>query len=51
MKLTGTITALVTPFINQELDEDGLAYNIGYQIAKGINGILPLGTTGESSIT
>jgi 4-hydroxy-tetrahydrodipicolinate synthase len=49
MKLTGTITALVTPFINQELDEEGLAYNIGYQIAKGINGILPLGTTGESS--
>lgn len=49
MKLSGTITALVTPFINQGLDEEGLAYNIGYQIAKGINGILPLGTTGESS--
>jgi|SRR3984957_16347826 len=49
MKLKGTITALVTPFINHKLDEEGLAYNIGYQIAKGINGILPLGTTGESS--
>ncbi len=49
MKLTGTVTALITPFINQELDEEGLAHNISYQISKGINGILPLGTTGESS--
>jgi len=48
MKFTGTITALVTPFIDQELDEGGLAYNIRHQIAKGINGILPLGSTGES---
>lgn len=49
MKLKGTITALITPFINGELDEEGLAYNIGYQIAQGIDGILLLGTTGESS--
>lgn len=48
MKLKGTVTALVTPFIQQELDEEGLVSNISYQIAQGINGILVLGTTGES---
>lgn len=49
MKFKGSITALVTPFINQVLDEEGLASNIDFQIAQGINGILPLGTTGEAS--
>ncbi len=49
MKLKGTITALTTPFIHEKLDEEGLAYNIRYQIAQGINGILLLGSTGESS--
>ena len=49
MKLGGTITALVTPFKNQKLDEEGLACNIGYQIEKGIDGLFLLGTTGESS--
>lgn len=47
--MKGTITALITPFINQMLDEEGLAYNIDYQITQGINGILLLGTTGEAS--
>ncbi len=49
MKLGGTITALVTPFKNQKLDEAGLACNIGYQIQKGVDGLFLLGTTGESS--
>jgi 4-hydroxy-tetrahydrodipicolinate synthase len=49
MRFKGAITALITPFIGQELDEEGLAENIRYQIAQGINGILPLGTTGEAS--
>ena len=48
MKLKGTITALVTPFIHEKLDEEGLAHNIRYQIQQGISGILPLGTTGEA---
>jgi 4-hydroxy-tetrahydrodipicolinate synthase len=48
MKINGTITALITPFINNEIDEEGLAENIRFQIANGVNGILPLGTTGES---
>lgn len=49
MKFTGTITALITPFSNQEIDEEGLKSNIAYQIASGIDGILVLGSTGESS--
>lgn len=48
MKINGTITALITPFINDEIDEEGFAENIRFQIVSGINGILPLGTTGES---
>lgn len=49
MKFKGVITALVTPLIGQELDEEGLAWNVDYQIAQGIDGILSLGTTGESA--
>ncbi len=49
MNLKGAVTALITPFINQALDEEGLAYNINHQIVNGINGILVLGTTGEAS--
>lgn len=47
MHLKGTITALITPFIDQQLDEEGLADNIHFQIAQGVDGILLLGTTGE----
>lgn len=49
MKLQGTVTALVTPMIDQQIDEEGLAHNIRYQIEQGIHGILLLGSTGESS--
>ncbi len=48
MKIEGCVTALITPFINQEIDEEGFAENIRYQMTQGIHGILPLGTTGES---
>ena len=47
MKLSGTITALITPFRNQELDEAGFVHNIQMQISQGIDGILLLGSTGE----
>lgn len=49
MKLEGTITAMVTPFIDQKLDLEGLITNIRFQIASGVDGILLLGTTGEVS--
>ena len=42
------MTALVTPFNGSGIDYDGLRSNIQFQIANGISGIVPLGTTGES---
>ena len=44
----GVLTAIVTPFINGELDEESLRGLIEFQIAKGIDGIVPCGTSGES---
>jgi 4-hydroxy-tetrahydrodipicolinate synthase len=44
----GTYTALVTPFRNGEFDEASFARLIENQIAGGVDGILPMGTTGES---
>ena len=46
--LTGTITALVTPFRNGQIAFDDLKKLVGYQIKGGINGLVPVGTTGES---
>jgi 4-hydroxy-tetrahydrodipicolinate synthase len=46
--LTGTITALVTPFSRGEIAFDDLAKLVAYQIKGGINGLVPVGTTGES---
>jgi 4-hydroxy-tetrahydrodipicolinate synthase len=47
--MKGTVTALVTPFIDNKIDEEGFRENIRYQIASGIDGIVPLGSTGESA--
>jgi 4-hydroxy-tetrahydrodipicolinate synthase len=44
----GTYTALVTPFKNDEIDVEAFANLIEAQIAGGITGIVPVGTTGES---
>jgi 4-hydroxy-tetrahydrodipicolinate synthase len=44
----GTHTALVTPFRNDGVDEAAFASLIEAQIAGGITGIVPVGTTGES---
>jgi 4-hydroxy-tetrahydrodipicolinate synthase len=48
MKVSGVFTALVTPMKNGAVDYEGMRKNIQYQIKNGINGILPLGTTGEA---
>lgn len=45
----GALTALVTPFRDGKVDEKGLVDLIEYQIANGIHGIVPCGTTGESA--
>jgi 4-hydroxy-tetrahydrodipicolinate synthase len=46
--LTGAITALVTPFKNGQVAYDDLARLVNFQIKGGINGLVPVGTTGES---
>lgn len=45
---TGVITALVTPFRNGAVDEEALRRLVDDQIAAGIHGLVPVGTTGES---
>jgi 4-hydroxy-tetrahydrodipicolinate synthase len=49
MELKGIYTALVTPFKNGSLDEEGLKRLIEFQVQGGVDGIVPCGTTGEAS--
>ncbi|UCH73148.1 MAG: 4-hydroxy-tetrahydrodipicolinate synthase [Rhodospirillales bacterium] len=44
----GSITALITPFQNGDLDERALQEFIDWQIQEGSDGVVPTGTTGES---
>jgi len=44
----GSFTALVTPFNNGGLDEKAFRNLVDWQIAEGTNGLVPVGTTGES---
>jgi len=44
----GSFTALVTPFKNGALDERAFRELVDWQIAEGTNGLVPVGTTGES---
>ena len=49
MRLTGTYTAIVTPFrSDHSVDEDALRSHIRRQLDGGIDGIVPCGTTGET---
>jgi 4-hydroxy-tetrahydrodipicolinate synthase len=45
---TGTFTAIVTPFRKGVLDERALERLIKAQVKGGVDGIVPVGTTGES---
>jgi 4-hydroxy-tetrahydrodipicolinate synthase len=45
----GVLTALVTPFRDGEIDEAALRALIARQIAAGIDGLVPCGSTGESA--
>ncbi len=45
----GTYTALITPFRDGEIDYAALAKLIERQIAAGIDGLVPCGSTGESA--
>lgn len=44
----GCFTAIVTPFRKGELDEENFRGLIQFQLEKGVDGIVPCGTTGES---
>lgn len=46
--LHGLYTALITPFANGTVDEKAFLSFIEWQIAEGVDGIVPCGTTGES---
>ena len=44
----GSNVALITPFKNNELDEENYIKLINFHIENGTNGLVPAGTTGES---
>ncbi len=48
MKYQGLYTAIVTPFKDNKVDYDAFQALIEAQIAGGVDGIVPVGTTGES---
>lgn len=47
--IEGCLTALVTPFRDGKVDFDGLARLVDWQIEQGVDGIVSVGTTGESA--
>ncbi|MEO0018171.1 MAG: hypothetical protein RLZZ522_1454 [Verrucomicrobiota bacterium] len=49
MQFSGTYTALLTPFRDGEVDVSAFQALIERQIAGGVDGIVPCGTTGESA--
>lgn len=44
----GSFPALVTPFKNGEVDFDALKHLVDWHVDEGSNGLVPVGTTGES---
>src|SRR5690348_402662 len=47
--IEGCLTALVTPFQGGKLDFDALSRLVDWQIELGVDGIVSVGTTGESA--
>jgi len=48
-KFHGAMVALITPFVNGQIDEQGLIRLLEFQIENGTHAIVPCGTTGESA--
>src|SRR5688572_28082882 len=48
LTFSGAMTAMVTPFREGKLDEGRLREQVEHQIAGGIDGLVQVGTTGES---
>ena len=45
----GVLPALITPFRNGKVDEDAFVALVERQIAGGVHGLVPVGTTGETA--
>lgn len=45
---SGSLIALITPFRHHEVDEEALRALVHWHIAEGSQGLVPVGTTGES---
>jgi 4-hydroxy-tetrahydrodipicolinate synthase len=45
---TGTYTAIITPFRDGKVDEAALKNLVRFQLKGGVDGVVPVGTTGES---
>lgn len=50
MKICGVWLPVITPFKNGEVDYTSYCNLINYYLPTGINGFIPLGTTGESPV-
>lgn len=46
--ISGSYTAIITPFDGETVDYDGLGRLVDFQVGNGITGVLAVGTTGES---
>jgi 4-hydroxy-tetrahydrodipicolinate synthase len=49
LHLKGVFTALITPFLDGAVDETAFVRLIERQIAAGVHGLVPVGTTGEGA--
>ena len=47
-KFKGSMTALITPFKDGQFDEKAFKIIVENQIQNGTDGLIPVGTTGES---
>ena len=48
--LKGSFAAIITPFKDDKIDEDALRKIVNFQLESGTSGIVPCGSTGESSL-
>src|SRR6185295_17245088 len=49
MHIEGVYTALVTPWKHGKFDDKAFVAHVEDQIEKGVSGLVPMGTTGESA--
>lgn len=48
-RFSGVLTALVTPFLDGKVDEPAFRVLVERQIEAGVDGLVPVGTTGETA--